>query len=357
MIKVFTILVSFFVLTLTAIFTVVPAQAETPIKLSAKGDVAEVSLDAARVQSIVGSSQPFIDFVLETKGNISTLADLYVEAPVGAKVSAHILQNASAAQAVARLGGAVPLRILGKKGSKTSITLTKNMSASVGRRSAAVALAAEECPGADPAYLSLLVQKLGSVLPFSFICRMAQAGNPSPNPQGNPGPNSPNNPPVSGDNAQLNTTAELHRNTCSKVNAYLVRVRVDLSGAADTALNSGAVLKASLREKKYSGSKAASIKPKSDGMYRNEPILLMSSVGGSEYFNVYSWTGEKSSGQKLAVAKYAYYRGLSLALGRLKGLLNGQQATFELTNDYSMYSVCFRRTASRQAVNGYPSPQ
>ena len=71
----------------------------------------------------------------------------------------------------------------------------------------------------------------------------------------------------------------IHKNACaSKSTKYLVRFKVDLSKVeSPVPVSTSLTLSASLH--KFSGSKAATIKPKSDGRFAPEPILLMNYLG------------------------------------------------------------------------------
>jgi hypothetical protein len=112
-----------------------------------------------------------------------------------------------------------------------------------------------------------------------------------------------------------------------------------------------------LQEFPFKRDQAASIKPSSDGKYRGEPILLMQTIAyGSEYVNIrqYAKSGKLRSARRIPIIKYVGYRGLSLSLARLRGLLNGGKATFELTNGSDIYGVCFSLARRRQVRNGYP---
>lgn len=137
---------------------------------------------------------------------------------------------------------------------------------------------------------------------------------------------------------------------------YVAQVTLDLSGVDPSLYDSTFPLTIAVKEFKYQGQKASSIKPSSDGMYRGEPILLMSSIqSGSEYFIINQWkSGKLMRSRKLAVAKYAGWRGYYLALGRLGGLLTGGKATFELTNGGDIYGACFTLQRRRQTAHGYP---
>lgn len=151
--------------------------------------------------------------------------------------------------------------------------------------------------------------------------------------------------------------ALLHVNSCAK-SSYLVGVRLDLTAVTDAAFTQGFEVAVAAKPRKHRGEDASTIKPYAEGLYAGEPILLMSSLGSygaSEKVNLVQWKKNKPGKiKKLPVVKYVYYRGLYLALARLRGLLKGGKATFELTNGDVAYSVCFKLAQTRQRANGYP---
>jgi hypothetical protein len=58
--------------------------------------------------------------------------------------------------------------------------------------------------------------------------------------------------------------------------------------------------------------------------------------------------------KRIPIVKYVGYKGYGLSLARIKGLLNGGKATFELSNGGDIYGVCFSLARKRQVRNGYP---
>ncbi len=151
----------------------------------------------------------------------------------------------------------------------------------------------------------------------------------------------------------------LHKDACSgtKTSRYLAKVTVNVSNVDPVLYEQGFTVFVSLQEYRFKGEQASSIKPASDGKYRGEPILLMGTVSyGNEYVNIRQYTkaGKLRFARRIPIVKYVGYRGLSLSLGRLRGLLNGGNATFELTNGGDIYGVCFSLVRKRQVRNGYP---
>jgi hypothetical protein len=150
----------------------------------------------------------------------------------------------------------------------------------------------------------------------------------------------------------------LQKDACKldKSAQYLSRVLLDFSQVRPDKLAQGITLRFAIREYRYQGSRIASIKPASDGTYRGEPILLMESMQyGGEFVNIIQ-RGERGVRfrRRIPVVKYVFHRGHTLSLARLRGVLRGGKATFELSNGGAVYAVCFSLERRRQVVNGYP---
>lgn len=151
----------------------------------------------------------------------------------------------------------------------------------------------------------------------------------------------------------------LQKDNCggARSDKYVAQLQIDLSGVDPALFDLTFKIRLSIKELKFTRSMVASIKPASDGKYRGEPILLMSSVGYPEYVNIVSWRNKRiTRTRRIPVVKYVSYKGYGLSLARLNGVLNGGKATFELTNGGEIYGVCFTAVRKRQSVNGYPAP-
>jgi hypothetical protein len=152
----------------------------------------------------------------------------------------------------------------------------------------------------------------------------------------------------------------LQKDACTggKTDRYVSRVKLDLSKVDPSLYDLTFKVRLSLKEFKYAGAQVASIKPESDGKYKNEPILLMATIGNPEYVNIVYWRKKRiARTRRIPVVKYVSYKGYGLSLARLIGSLNGGRATFELTNGGDIYGVCFTAVRRRQSVNGYPAPR
>lgn len=150
----------------------------------------------------------------------------------------------------------------------------------------------------------------------------------------------------------------LHKDACmpDKTSRYVSRITFFLDQIPAQYFTDGFKLRVAVKEYRYRGSEVASIKPVSEGKYRGEPILLMGSIQfGNEYVNLIRRAGQRvRSRQRLLVVKYVYHRGHSLSLARLRRVLNGGKATFELSNGGYIYGVCFSLVRRRQTANNYP---
>lgn len=137
---------------------------------------------------------------------------------------------------------------------------------------------------------------------------------------------------------------------------YVAQIKLDLTGIDPALYDNVFSIIISVKQSKYQGRPVASIKPKSDGKYFGEPILLMNTVGfGGEYVNKITWkNGQIVATKRLPVAKYVGYMGYGLSLIRIKGALQGGKHTWELSNGGDVYGVCLQATRKRQRVNGYP---
>jgi hypothetical protein len=134
-------------------------------------------------------------------------------------------------------------------------------------------------------------------------------------------------------------------------------VTVDVSKVKRKKLKNGLTVKVSAEEASYKGSRAASIKPISDGKYAPKPLLLMATTYSvDEFARVVRWSGGKPKIEKIyKTLDSAYYRNLSLI--RVPVELPGGFATVELLDEADLnsgYSVCLEMSRKRQRINGYP---
>lgn len=148
----------------------------------------------------------------------------------------------------------------------------------------------------------------------------------------------------------------VQKNSCAPANKvrHVVALTLSFKKVDGSKLSPEHKVRVAAKPRKFKGSKASTIKPISEGMWAPEPLVMMSTTGGgSETINVYKWTRKPKQIAKLPVTRYVYYRGLTLANGRVKSVLTGGKGVFELTNGFDTYSVCFMLKRVRQRVNGY----
>jgi len=135
-------------------------------------------------------------------------------------------------------------------------------------------------------------------------------------------------------------------------------MKVDLSAVDSALIQNGTTIGASFREVHYRGGKAASTKPRSDGMFAPNPLLLMTSIrSGSEMIFQTRWqaNGRLLTIRPVPIVAYASYRNLSLTRSVVTDLLSeGGKANFDITDGQTAYSVCFNMSRVRQVRNGYP---
>lgn len=148
----------------------------------------------------------------------------------------------------------------------------------------------------------------------------------------------------------------VHKNACAaKSTKYLVRIKVDLSKVeSPTPATVSLALTASLH--KFSGSKAATIKPKSDGRFAPEPILLMNYLGTmcGQKLSLVKWRGNQLRRVlPLRLGDLIFYKNWILTRSPIGSVLTGGKGTFELYTTHAGYGVCFDLVRRRQKANGY----
>lgn len=154
--------------------------------------------------------------------------------------------------------------------------------------------------------------------------------------------------------------ALVRKDTCAtkKTTNYIVRFDISLArvSAADKANGFKVTLTAAPLV--HRGSKAATVKPTSDGKFAPRALFLLNTTGGfgygSEQMNVVRWSNRKPRVSNVRIEDYVPYRGLYLARAVAEShVRGGGRATVELLGNSSAYSVCFRMVKARQRVNGY----
>ena len=146
------------------------------------------------------------------------------------------------------------------------------------------------------------------------------------------------------------------KDACAKRKTkYLARFIVDLA-TVDPQLYPTVTLTIQAMEFKYSGDKAASLKPKSDGRFAPQPILLMTFLGTlcGQKLDVIKWAkGKPRQTTPVRLGDLLPYNGRILTRSPIGGVLNGGKGSFDLTTARNAYGVCFELVRRRQKVNGY----
>ncbi len=299
------------------------------------------------IDSSTDLSQP-IYFYYVSPGNETRTVEVTLEGPNGATATVEIAKfRGSAQQAAAAMPRKFQMqmnRALRVSGPNTSYAYSPRMGSFPGG-----------CTEAQyQLYLELInaTPELSGVTPEQFC---AGFGGEDPPPSGGDG----------GGTGQIGNEVTqiglLRKNACAgaRRSRYLVRMKVDLSAVDPASVQGGIQVRGAFRERNYTGSKAASIKPRSDGMFAPAPLLLMSSVysyGSGERIVFSRWKNNKPKRAiPVRIENYVYYRGLALTRSVATSFLNGKgKATFEITNGERAYSVCFDMRRARQSRNGYP---
>jgi hypothetical protein len=142
----------------------------------------------------------------------------------------------------------------------------------------------------------------------------------------------------------------------SSKDEYVIRIDVDLSQVNWEQIPNYTT---SFRIKTldYAGKKRASIKPKSDGRFAPRPIILMEWLNNlcGNKLTMTKWSGGRpASPKELSIYSFYLHRDdLILGLAVVDKVLKGGKGTFELSDGYQGYGVCFELMKKRQKANGY----
>lgn len=147
----------------------------------------------------------------------------------------------------------------------------------------------------------------------------------------------------------------ISRDQCSS-NSHLAIVKLNL---AQVDKGAGGTIKLVGKFKSFKGKKASSIKPKGEGKYP-QPLLLASPVGNfydfsNQAITLNKWNSNSKSSSSITIADVIYYSpvGPLLRVPLSYSILTGERATFDITNQFSGYSICATLQAKRQYFNGY----
>lgn len=155
----------------------------------------------------------------------------------------------------------------------------------------------------------------------------------------------------------------LHKDACVKKD-YAVQANINLKSVDASYFDTGFEFKVSIEFIEYTDDKAASLKPKSDGMFAPRPLFLMSSIGypiaffgDREQVHVLEMKkGKINSKKKLDIGNVVGYRGQFLR--REPAFFTGRCATVEMIHEDSstVYSHGFTLVPRRQNKGGYDGP-
>lgn len=149
-----------------------------------------------------------------------------------------------------------------------------------------------------------------------------------------------------------NFLIRVSQNACAPKNTrYLIKIEVTVPERSEQI-----TLTARATSSTFSGAKAATLKPISDGKFAPQPILLMSFLGSlcGQHLELSKWTnGKPISKNKIEPKDLIPYNGRVLIRTPIGRFLTGGKGTFELFNGQTNYGICFELRKSRQKVNGY----
>ncbi len=297
-----------------------------------------------------------VTFWYVSNGNLSTILNVLFEGPEAATVSMRMrpFKSEGAQSLLGETKGWIGLNLTNAAGrDRANYTFPAAPARSATSRPPAEA-AKVDCSGLSEEAIQKLLDfyknAFGTSITRAELCENIDPGSGTGGTGGSGGSDNGATSPV--------FRSLLSKDTCSKSSKYLVQIEFDLNAVAQASLDKGVSLLASVDEYEYNGSKAASIKPISDGKFAPRPLILMSSVGGyytNEQISLVRWGRGKIKSRKiLKFAKSLYYKNLFLSSALVDGVLTGGKGTFEITNGVDIYSVCMKLQRTRQRVNGYP---
>ncbi len=316
-------------------------------------------------QSTFPSSLENLTFFGRSKVNFTQPVSITVRAPIGAVVSVFGVQTKTKTP---RLGSLFPIAVK-QRGSDKLSEKTILRKASSMQAAATVSESDVICCGRTKQMLDSLLPIYSLINPgcdYQCICDIISKG-PACLGGGGEGGNGGDgtNPLPGGDEgvdadkyATVTIDGAFQKDSCRTGNTpWRLVVSFDLRKVDRNALKNGIAVKVAAREITYGGSRAASIKPVSDGKYAPRPLLLMARTGAfNEAARVVRWSKGKPRVEKVyEKLDSAFYQGLSLV--RTPVELPGGFATVELLDIKGFsrgYGVCLEMTRRRQYVNGYP---
>jgi len=150
------------------------------------------------------------------------------------------------------------------------------------------------------------------------------------------------------------------KDACRAKGRSVMQVTIQLRGIDPALRAQGFRVLAMLREERYRGPTAASIKPSADGKFAPQPLLLMSSIsavtGGKEAVFQFRFRGALAPKiRQVPIADYIWYKNLLLTRSPIEKLIReGGKSNFVMVGERYSYGVCFEMVRRRQSLNGYP---
>jgi hypothetical protein len=299
----------------------------------------------------VSSATP-VDFYLVTKGNISSQIGVEAQGPAGITAIVEAVQLKGSLSSSLNSGRFWKIEV-GDRNSGRKVRAS--VPATRAAQNPCATLSAEDIQR----ILAAMQASTGQIITEAQLCS-GGSGSGSSSSEIDLPPGFDQTPVTSQiDQSYGAAVGVVQKDACSKINSYVVRIRVSLAKVDPAVLAAGFKVAARIQESEYPGGKIASLKPVSDGRFAPRPLLLMQSLGGSQWVNLVSWkNGKPRILKKVAASSYpAYWRGYVLSRIVADTLLSGgrgEKANFELTNGSSIYNVCGKRARVRWRANGYP---
>ncbi len=296
-------------------------------------------------------------FWYSSPGNVSQSLSLYLEAPptAKAKISVASLGTSTKDSVLGnpKLWSAVKFRTSGSTLRSTYTFEEPNVLLNAKSPEISAAIVILDCSKLTQSSVNDLLASSGS-LRKKKLTQAELCGTTVPRQDG-----SGSGTTIGEGNANTIVSAVLSKDTCqdAKKSAYLVAVEFDISAINASAYDKGVTLAMNVKSLPYKGEDSASIKPRSEGMYAPDPLLLMATTGGCGYnekMRLVRWkNGKISSTKDIKIVKCVLHFENLYTTGLIKGLLNGGKGVFELSSEEQTYSVCFNLKRVRQRVNGY----
>jgi hypothetical protein len=313
------------------------------------------------------SSSTKLIFYAVLKGNSTSQIGVEVSGPKGLQASVDAAQIKGSALATLDKGAFWKIYLSSASTTSGRAANTPAHSTAVTRADVVARATGSTCDALPrsviDSILANLTQQSGKTVSYEEFC--SAAGGIGPNQSTNEGIEIPSGTSITApdqpkiDLAYGSATGFVQKDSCSKIKDYLVRVTLSATNVPADVLAQGFEVRARFQEVEYTGGKAASLKPVSDGMYAPRPLLLMQSIGGGQWVNMVSWAkGKPRIITKVAASpSIVYYRGFVLVRIIADKLLaggRGEKVNFELTNGQNVYNICGPRARRRWKVNGYP---